>query len=434
MGTKRIAAAFKIAREIYHEHGVDVQAALRILSRIPVSLHCWQGDDVRGFETPADNSMLHMQHEIVPDEPLGGGLAVTGNHPGRARTPDELRADLEQALSLIPGKHRVNLHAIYGEFGGKRVDRDEIEVAHFRNWIAWAKSHRLGLDFNPTCFAHPKAADGFTLAHRDKAIRRFWIEHCRRAREIGAAMGKALGTPCVTNVWIPDGFKDTPADRQSPRERLIAALDEVFKRPLSPKHNLDAVEPKLFGIGAESCTVGSHEVYFGYAITRRKLLCLDAGHFHPTESIADKISSVLLFVPRILLHVSRGVRWDSDHVVTFTDELQAIAREVIACGQFDRIHLGLDYFDASINRVAAWVIGTRNLLKALLLALLEPPAIRAAELAGDITARLALQEESRSLPFGAVWDFYCESKGVPVREAWLGEVKEYERRVLMKRK
>ncbi len=417
--SKPISAAFQLASERYAALDVDVSAALKALAKIPISLHCWQGDDVGGFENLGSA--------------LGGGIAVTGNYPGKARTPDELRMDLEKALSLIPGKHRVNLHAMYGEFAGKRVDRDEIEVVHFKNWIAWAKSNGLGLDFNPTCFSHPKAADGFTLSHRDRNVRKFWIEHCRRSREIGAAIGRALGTPCVTNVWIPDGFKDTPADRRAPRERLAAALDDVFKEPLSPKHNLDAVEGKLFGIGAESCTVGSHEFYLGYAITRRKLLCLDAGHFHPTESIADKISSVLLYVPEILLHVSRGVRWDSDHVVTFTDDLQAIAREIIANGHADRVHLGLDYFDASINRIAAWVIGTRNLLRALLLALLEPPAIRAAERAGDNTARLALQEESKSLPFGAVWDYYCESQGVPLGNAWLTEMKRYESKELIKR-
>jgi L-rhamnose isomerase len=412
------ATAFRLARERYAALGVDVEGALKALARIPVSLHCWQGDDVSGFENLGG----------VP----GGGLAVTGNHPGKARTPDELRSDLEKALSLIPGRHRANLHAMYGEFRGRRVDRDEIEPAHFKNWIAWAKANGLGLDFNPTCFAHPKAADGFTLSHPDKAVRRFWIEHCRRSREIGAAMGRALGTPCVTNVWLPDGFKDTPADRQTPRERLVVALDEVFEKPLPAQHNLDSVEGKLFGIGAESCTVGSHEFYLGYAITRRKLLCLDAGHFHPTESIADKISGVLLHLPEILLHVSRGVRWDSDHVVTFTDDLQAIAREVVVCGP-RRVHLGLDYFDASINRIAAWVIGARSLLRALLLALLEPPAIRAAELAGDTTARLAHQEECKSLPFGAVWDYYCETKSVPVGETWLADAKRYEREVLLNR-
>jgi len=425
---KSVEKSFRLARERYANLGIDADAVLRTLSKIPVSLQCWQGDDVGGFETGGGT--------------LGGGLVATGNYPGKARTPDELRADLEQALSLIPGKHRLNLHAMYGEFGGKRVDRDEIEPAHFKNWIAWAKSHGLGLDFNPTCFSHPKAADGFTLSHRDKGIRRFWIEHCRRSREIGAAMGKALGSPCITNVWVPDGFKDTPADRHGPRERLAGSLDAIFEKPLPAKHNLDAVEGKLFGIGAESCTVGSHEFYLGYAITRRKLLCLDAGHFHPTESVADKISSVLLYVPEILLHVSRGVRWDSDHVVTFTDELQAIAREIIAATHGwgarprepqRRVHLGLDYFDASINRIAAWVIGTRNLLRALLLALLEPPAIRAAELAGDNTARLALQEESKALPFGAVWDYYCESKGVPVGNDWLKNVKRHEAGVLRKR-
>ena len=417
--SKKIESTYQLASERYAGLGVDTKAALRTLATLPVSLHCWQGDDVGGFENSGGT--------------LGGGIAVTGNHPGKARTPDELRADLDKALSLIPGRHRLNLHAFYGEFGGKKVDRDEIETAHFKNWIAWAKTNGLGLDFNPTCFSHPKAADGFTLSHREKGVRNFWIEHCRRSRQIGAAMGKALGTPCVTNVWVPDGFKDTPADRQSPRERLADSLDAIFKKPLPAKHNLDAVEPKLFGIGAESCTVGSHEFYLGYAITRRKLLCLDAGHFHPTESIADKISSVLLYLPEILLHVSRGVRWDSDHVVTFNDDLQAIAREIIATGHAERVHLGLDYFDASINRIAAWVIGTRNLLRALLVALLEPPAIRAAELAGDNTARLALQEESKALPFGAVWDFYCESKGVPAGEAWLAEVKRHEKDVLLNR-
>ena len=323
MSKSHLERTFHLARERYAALGVDVGRALQSLAKIPVSLHCWQGDDVGGFEQGGAT--------------LGGGLAVTGNHPGKARTPAELRADFDQALLLIPGRHRVNLHAMYGEFDGRKVDRDEIEVAHFKNWIAWAKTSGLGLDFNPTCFSHPKAADGFTLSHRDKRIRQFWIEHCRRSRNIGAAMGRALGTPCVTNVWIPDGFKDTPADRQAPRERLAAALDDIFEKPLPARHNLDAVEGKLFGIGAESCTVGSHEFYLGYAITRKKLLCLDAGHFHPTESIADKISSVLLYLPEILLHVSRGLRWDSDYVVTFTDELQAIAREVIANGHARRV-------------------------------------------------------------------------------------------------
>ena len=414
-----LANAFTLARERYAALGVDVDAALAALAQIPISLHCWQGDDVGGFENFGGA--------------LSGGLAVTGNHPGKARTPDELRADLDAALALIPGKHRLNLHAFYGEFGGKRVDRDAIEPKHFANWIAWAKKNSLGLDFNPTCFSHPKSADGFTLSHRDKGIRNFWIEHCRRSREIGAAMGKALGKTCVTNVWIPDGYKDTPADRHAPRARLAESLDAVFKKAVSPKLNLDAVEPKLFGIGSESYVVGSHEFYLGYAVTRKKLLCLDAGHYHPTEGIADKISSVLQYLPEILLHVSRGVRWDSDHVVILNDDLLAIAREIAVNGYTDRVHIGLDYFDASINRVAAWTIGTRNMIRALLIALLETPLIRTAEAAGDLTTRLALQEEAKSLPFGAVWDFYCESKSVPVGDAWLTEVKSYEKTVLSKR-
>ena len=416
----RTGKAFASAGERYAAIGVNVDHALQTLARIPISLHCWQGDDVGGFE----NSGMA----------LGGGLVATGHYPGKARTPEELRADLGQAFSLIPGKHRLNLHACYGEFGGKIVERDEITPVYFQNWIAWAKQNGLGMDFNPTCFSHPQAADGFTLAHQDQAIRRFWIEHCRRCREIGAAIGQALGKTCITNVWIPDGMKDTPADRHAPRARLAESLDAIFAKSISPKLNLDAVEPKLFGIGSESYVVGSHEFYLGYAVSRHKLLTLDAGHYHPTESIADKISAVLQYLPEILLHVSRGVRWDSDHVVILNDDLLAIAREMVANGFVERVHLGLDYFDASINRVAAWTLGARNLLRALLCALLEPTdKLRAAENAGDYTTRLALQEEVKSLPFGAVWDFYCESRGVPVGDAWLAEVKRYEKNVLSKR-
>jgi L-rhamnose isomerase len=417
--SRHLQNSFALAKEQYARYGVDVEKALRQLARIPISLHCWQGDDVGGFENTGGQ--------------LGGGLAVTGNYPGKARTPDELRADLEKAFSLIPGKHRLNLHASYAETNGRRVDRNDLAPAHFTRWIDWARQNRLGMDFNPTFFSHPKAADGFTLSHRDPAIRRFWIQHGIACRKIGAAIGRALESPCITNVWIPDGYKDTPADRSGPRERLAASLDTNFKIPMSTKLNLDSVEPKLFGIGSESYVVGSHEFYLGYAISRRKLLTLDAGHYHPTESIADKISSVVQFLPEILLHVSRGVRWDSDHVVTLTDDLQAIAREIVANAYNARIHIGLDYFDASINRIAAWVIGARNMLRALLLGLLEPPAIRAAEVAGDPTTRLALQEEAKTLPLGAVWDTYCDSKDVPVGNAWLAEVKTYEHKVLSKR-
>lgn len=415
-----VETAYRLARERYAALGVDTDKVLRQLTRVPVSLHCWQGDDVTGFEHFGGG--------------LGGGLVATGNYPGKARTPDELRADAEKAFTLIPGRHRFNLHACYGEFGGKQIDRDEIEPRHFRNWVGWARSLGIGLDFNPTCFSHPKAASGFTLSHHNIGIRQFWIEHCRRAREIGAAMGRALGTPTVTNVWIPDGMKDTPADRRGPRERLLESLDAVFAKRLNPRHNLDAVEGKLFGIGAESYTVGMHEFYLGYAVKHQKLVCLDAGHYHPTENLADKISSVLCFVPEILLHVSRGVRWDSDHVVTLTDELNAIAQELVRGDHLSRTHIGLDYFDASINRIAAWVIGARNMLRALCLAMLEPHAqYKSLERAGDYTARLALMEEAKSLPFGAVWDYYCLTQNVPVGNAWLAEVRTYELDVLSKR-
>ncbi len=356
---------------------------------------------------------------------------ATGNYPGKARTPDELRSDAARALSLIPGKHRFNLHASYGEFGGGKVDRNEVAPEHFRGWIDWAKSLGIGLDFNPTLFSHPKAASGFTLSHHNRSIRKFWIEHCQACRIIGAAMGKALGSPTVTNVWIPDGMKDVPADRRGPRERLAAALDDIFARKLNPKHNLDAIEGKLFGIGAESYTVGMHEFYLGYAVKNQKLVCLDAGHYHPTENMADKISSVLCFVPEILLHVSRGVRWDSDHVVTLTDELLGIAQELVRGNYLPRTHLGLDFFDASINRVAAWVIGARNLLRALCFALLEPyHQYKELERIGDFTARLALMEESKSLPWSAVWEYHCHQQGVPADRAWLTEVRQYEQDVL----
>ena len=412
-----IEQAYQLAVERYATQGVDVQSALEQLQKIAISLHCWQGDDVEGFEASG--------------EELGGGIAVTGNYPGKARTPNELRSDLELALSLIPGRHRLNLHAIYGEFEGQKVDRDQIEVKHFEGWIDWAKSQQLGVDFNPSYFSHPKAADGLTLAHPDSAIRDFWIQHGVACRKIGTAFGQALGTPCVTNVWVPDGYKDTPANRKAPRERLAQSLDTIFAESIDPAFHLDAVECKLFGIGSESYVVGSHEFYLGYAISRQKLLCLDAGHFHPTEVISDKISSVLAYVPEILLHVSRGVRWDSDHVVTFTDELQAIAQEIVR-GQFtERVHVGLDFFDASINRVAAWVIGTRNTIKALMCALLEPTEkLEQLEQAGDLTGRLALSEELKSMPFGAVWDYYCTTQNVPVGLSWLEDVKRYESDVL----
>ncbi|MCA9236220.1 MAG: L-rhamnose isomerase [Planctomycetales bacterium] len=415
-----VEATFELARELYAAYGVDVDAALETLRGVAISLHCWQGDDVGGFENP--------------DGELGSGLAVTGNFPGKARTPDELRADIDEALRLIPGSHRLNLHAFYAETGAQRVDRNELAVEHFARWIDWAKDAGLGMDFNPTCFAHPLADDGFTLSHRDEKVRQFWIEHCQASREIGAAMGAALGSPCVTNVWIPDGYKDQPVDRLAPRQRLADALDAVFAKPLPPEHNLDAVESKLFGIGSESYVVGSHEFYLGYAASRQKVLCLDAGHFHPTESIAEKISAVMLWVPELLLHVSRGVRWDSDHVVTYTDDLQLIGQEIVRGGFLGRTHIGLDFFDASINRIAAWVIGTRNTLRSVLAALLEPiDRLRELENNGDYTARLALLEQCKALPVGAVWDYHCLRSETPAGLAWLDEVHRYERDVLSQR-
>lgn len=390
------------------------------LAALSVSLHCWQGDDVRGFEGLSDD--------------IGGGLAVTGSYPGRARNADELRADLEQALALIPGNHRVNLHASYAETGGAKVDRAELTPEHFARWTDWAREQGLGVDFNPTFFAHPKADDGWTLASADAETRAYWVDHGIACRRIGAAFGRALGSPCVTNVWIPDGWKDTPADRKGPRQRLTDSLDRIFAETLSPDENLDAVECKLFGLGSESYVVGSHEFYLGYAITRGTVLCLDAGHFHPTETIADKISATAAFVNRLLLHVSRGVRWDSDHVVTLTDETEAIALELVRGDFLGRVHMGLDFFDASINRIAAWVIGTRAFLQALLLALLEPTRrLEEAEAAGDLTTRLALMEAQKAMPFGAVWDEYCERADTPPGLRWLETVKRYEQETLAAR-
>jgi len=414
------AILYAHAKDAYAEIGIDTDKALAVLKTIPISLHCWQGDDVGGFENPGD----------AP----GGGLAVTGNYPGRARNGDELRADLELAYKLIPGKHRLNLHALYAETNGKKVDRDALAPEHFARWMDWAKTIGIGVDFNPSYFAHPKAADGFTLSHRDDGIRKFWIEHGKCSRRIAAAFAQKLGTPCVNNVWIPDGYKDTPVDRKAPRERLEKSLDAVFDEKIDPKLCLDAIEGKLFGIGSESYVVGSHEFYLGYAIRKNKLVCLDAGHYHPTEQMGDKISAVFTSLKEILLHVSRGVRWDSDHVVTLTDDLQQIATELVRGDYLARTHIGLDYFDASINRIAAWVIGTRNMLKALLIALLEPTAkLREIENAGDYTARLALLEEAKMQPAGAVWGYYCHQSGVPSGAKWLDDVRAYEKSTLSKR-
>ena len=417
--TSRIEKAYEQAKQRYAEMGVDTETAMEQLSTTAISLHCWQGDDVGGFESEEGLS--------------GGGIMATGTYPGKARTVDELRADLEKALSLIPGKHRLNLHAMYGQTKGK-VERNELSTEHFTAWIDWAKANGLGMDFNGTFFSHPKAGSGFTLSSADEGIRRFWVEHGIVCREIGAAMGKELGTPCVTNLWIPDGYKDIPVDRKGPRQRLKKSLDEIFAEPMDRSCLLDAVESKLFGIGSESYVVGSHEFYLGYAIENKTLLCLDTGHFHPTEVISDKISSVLTFLDEILLHVSRGVRWDSDHVVVLSDELRAITEQIVRGDYLKRVHIGLDFFDASINRIAAWVIGTRCMIKALLIALLEPAEkLRVIELDGDYTARLAMLEELKTMPFGAVWDYYCTKQDVTPGPYWLKEVRDYEAKVTNKR-
>jgi L-rhamnose isomerase len=414
-----VQAAYQLAQEAYAALGVDTEAAMAGLDRHPVSLNCWQGDDVRGFENPG--------------QALSGGIAASGNHPGRARNGDELRADLELAMALIPGPHRVNLHAIYLETDAP-VSRDNIRPEHFGRWVDWAADRSIGLDFNPTCFSHPLAEDGLTLSHPDPGVRRYWIDHCKACRRVSAHFGQRLGSASVMDIWVPDGSKDIPFDRQGPRLRLLEALDEVLAERIDPAHHLDAVEGKLFGLGAESYTVGSNEFYLGYAISRKVLLCLDSGHFHPTEVVSDKLSAVLPFLEGVLLHVSRPVRWDSDHVVLLDDETAALGREIVRGGMGERIHIGLDFFDASINRVAAWVIGTRNMRKGLLRALLEPAALLGeAERTQDHTRRLAVLEEQKSLPWAAVWDQYCLTRGVPAGLDWLERVRQYERDVQSRR-
>lgn len=418
---KNVENAYSIARERYAQFGVDTEKALTALLLIPISIQCWQGDDVGGFEKSGA-------------ELTGGGIKATGNYPGKARTVEQLRTDFEKALSLVPGKHRINLHACYLDNNGKFVDRNEIGIEHFQSWIDWAKSLALGMDFNPTFFSHPKAKDGFTLSHPDEGIRDFWIEHGILSRKIAAEIGKNLKSPCVMNVWIPDGFKDIPIDRYSPRKRLTESLDLIFGEKMKRDFELDCVESKLFGIGSESYVVGSYEFYMGYAVSRGIMLCLDTGHFHPTELISDKISSLMDYLDRILLHISRGVRWDSDHVVIINDELLAIAQEIVRNDFLGRLHIGLDFFDSSINRIAAWVIGARAVIKAFMIALLEPvEMLKNFEKDRDYTSRLAMLEELKAMPFSAVWDYYCLKQNVPVASDWLKIVKDYEKNILSRR-
>ncbi|MGQ9732395.1 MAG: L-rhamnose isomerase [Candidatus Zipacnadales bacterium] len=415
---KQIEQAYALAKEQFAALDVKTDAIVKRALSIPISMHCWQADDVAGLETKPKG--------------LGtGGIQATGHFPGAARTGDEIRQDFDLATKLIPGKLRFNLHASYAETGGKVVDRDSIQPQHFNAWVDWAKQRRLGLDFNPTFFAHPLAESNMTLSHRDKAIRDFWIEHARACRRIARSFAKALG-PAVCNIWIPDGMKDSTVDRWSPRQRLIESLDAILSDRMTGV--IDAVESKLFGIGVEDCTIGSHEFYLLYAASRGCVLCYDLGHFHPTESVADKLSSTMQFISHLLVHVSRGVRWDSDHVVLFNDELRALTQEAVRGKVVDRIYWALDFFDASINRIGAWVLGARSLRKALLYALLEPtPLLAAAEAEGRGAEKLALLERCKELPFGAVWDYVCLQADTPVDPCWLDEMYTYEANVLVKR-
>lgn len=421
MNQDSILKAYEYAKAQYAALGVDTDAALKQLDKIKISMHCWQTDDVGGFETP-------------DAELSGGGIQVTGNYPGKATSIAQMRADLDKVMALVPGKQRLNLHAIYGEFGGKLVDRNEIDVEHYQGWIDWAKERGMGLDFNATCFSHPRAADGFTLSSKNEENRKFWVEHVARCRKIAAEMGKQLGTPCVHNTWIPDGSKDTPVDRNGYRTLLKKSLDEAFAVEYPKELMKDAVESKLFGIGAESMTVGSHDFYLGYAIKNNKLICLDNGHFHPTEQVGDKISACLQFVDEVLLHVTRGVRWDSDHVVTYNDEIQLIASEIIRSNAIDRVNVGLDYFDASLNRIGAYVVGIRAAQFAFLNALLEPlDTLKKYEENGQYFERLALLEVMKTKPLGAVYDYYCMINNVPVAQDYIAEIQSYEKDVLSKR-
>lgn len=419
LSPEQVKANYAAAKQAYGLLGVDVDAAVKEAAAVPLSLHCWQGDDVTGFEKATDQ--------------LTGGIMATGNYPGKATTPDQLRADLDLAASLIPGVKKVNVHALYAETGGKKVDRDELGPEHFAHWISWAQKNQLGLDFNPSYFSHPKADNG-TLSAADNATRQFWIRHGIQSRKIASAMGQATGMPAVNNIWIPDGSKDYPADRLGPRQRLKESLDAVLAEKADPALLIDAVECKLFGIGSEAYTVGSHEFYTAYAAQNKMTLCLDMGHFHPTETIADKIPGLLPFVPSLLLHVSRGMRWDSDHVVVYNEDVQAIFHEIHRAGAWNRVAVALDFFDASINRIMAWTIGARAARKAMLAALLEPvQLLKEEEKAGRLGARLALMEELKNLPLGAVWDQLCLEQNVPTGLSWMNVSDAYEKDVLTKR-
>ena len=416
MNEQKIKQAYDLAVERYAAIGIDVEKVMEQLQKVQLSLHCWQADDVTGFESSGE---------------LTGGIQATGNYPGKARNIDELRADILKAASLIPGNHRLNLHEIYGDFGGKFVDRDEVEPAHFESWMQWAAANNMKLDFNSTSFSHPKSGD-LSLSNPDEGIRNFWIEHTKRCRAIAEEMGKRQNDPCIMNLWVHDGSKDITVNRMKYRALLKDSLDKIFTEKY--ENMKDCIESKVFGIGLESYTVGSNDFYIGYASQNQKIITLDTGHFHPTESVADKVSSMLLFVPELMLHVSRPVRWDSDHVTIMNDDTLDLCKEIVRCDALDRVHVGLDYFDASINRIGAYVIGSRATQKCMLQALLEPLAqLRQYEANGQGFQRLALLEESKSLPWNAVWDMFCLKNNVPVGEAFITEVEKYEAEVTSKR-
>lgn len=420
MEKSKIIQNYELAKTRYAQLNIDTDEAINDLSKLSISLHCWQADDVTGFENDGGE--------------LTGGIQATGNYPGKARTMAEVRADIDKAMELIPGEHRVNIHAFYGDFKGEKVDRNQIEPKHFQSWIDWAKEKGYKLDFNCTCFSHEKSADGFTLSHRDPEVRQFWIDHVIRSRKIAEEMGRQLGSKCIHNIWIPDGSKDLTVDRLLYRKNLKESLDKIFEYKTNDEFMLDSIESKLFGIGSECYVVGSHEFYMGYGVANNKMITLDSGHFHPTEVISDKISSLLLFAPEIMLHVSRGVRWDSDHVVILSDELLALSQEIIRSNAIDRVHIGLDYFDASINRIGAYVVGVRATQKALLQAILEPvQQLRDYEANGQNFERLALLEEAKSLPWAAVYDYYCMQKNVVVGQDYIADIQQYEKNITSKR-
>lgn len=413
-----MSSLYEHAKETYAKIGIDTEEVLKKLAELPISLHCWQGDDVVGFENTGS---------------LSGGIMATGNYPGKAGTPQELMADIEEVLSLLPGKYKINLHAIYAITDGT-VDRDKLEPKHFEKWVEFAKKNGLGLDINPTLFSHPLAANSLTLSNPDEKIRRFWIDHCKAMRKIGAYFGKELGITCMNNIWIPDGYKEIPADRLGPRQRLKESLDEIFSEKYDKKYLIDTVESKVFGIGLEAYTVGSHEFYLNYAAKNDCLCLLDNGHYHPTEMVSDKIPSMLLFANKLALHVTRPMRWDSDHVVIFDDELKEIAKEIVRCDALDKVMIGLDYFDASINRIAAWVVGARNMRKALLFAMLLPHGeLKKYQDSGNFTKMLAMSEEYKFYPYNEVWNEFCRRENVPQGEKWLEETDRYEKEVLSKR-